>query len=292
MRRAEAPHLVVLPGGAAGTTRGRSARRNEGRRMSGRLVGETVGWLTTPAAQDVTLAERTVLLIVAERAHERTRIMLRHRTDREPLIDRIAKAAKLDKKNGLKRTFRLLAARGLEVRVEIGEDRNGLPIFAREGISMGFRLPEFPPGFDCELPVSGGAEVTPSDPVDNPEPDEHEGVTSAPPLSPEGVTSAPPLAPRGGHFRTPLSTSKSIPSKTFYPSTSLPISGAEVEGDPDAPEHDDKPIDQEALRAAQNTLLATPDGAALIAQAAAAAPNAGHDRHLITAAHLATRRPA
>lgn len=52
--------------------------------MSGRLVGEVVDWLQTPPADDLTMAEAAVLLVIAERAHDKTREMWRHRIN---LID-------------------------------------------------------------------------------------------------------------------------------------------------------------------------------------------------------------
>lgn len=113
--------------------------------MSGRLVGEVVEWLLTPAAKSLglTSAERTVLLVVAERAHEDSRVMLRHRVDRESLFERIRGALDVSEKS-LGNIFGRLAKRNLEVRIPIGADRRGYPMFAANGHSTAFRLPEFP----------------------------------------------------------------------------------------------------------------------------------------------------
>jgi hypothetical protein len=113
--------------------------------MSGRLVGEVVEWLRTPAAHQLglTQAERNVLFVVAERAHEQTREMLRHRVDVESLFERIRGALDVDAKS-LGNILGRLAKRGLEVRVPTGTDRRGRPTFANNGHNTRFRLPEFP----------------------------------------------------------------------------------------------------------------------------------------------------
>ena len=62
--------------------------------MSGRLVGEVVDWLQTPAADGLTPAEAVILLVIAERAHDKTRDMWRHRIDDHSLYERIKRAAR------------------------------------------------------------------------------------------------------------------------------------------------------------------------------------------------------
>lgn len=256
--------------------------------MSGRLVGETVEWLRTPAAQGLSQSERCILMVIAERAHERSRVMLRHRTDEEALIDRIAGACELDKEGGLKRAFQRLAKRGLEVRVAVKFGKDGRPVFAHEGVSMGFRLPEFPAS--VELPT-GGTQSPPSSPVDNspvtPLGDHLEGGRSVPALaSEEGLS-----VPTGGTQSPPLSPSST--SKTFYPSGWIPSSVVAVEGAPaGALEDDENPIDQAAVLAAFGTLLGTPDGGiSFLATASAEHPGDSRERQIVHAARLA-RRPA
>jgi hypothetical protein len=121
--------------------------------VSGRLSGEVVEWLLSPKAQELGLspAERAVLLVIAERAHETTRVMWRHRTDEISLLDRIRIAAGVSK-DGASNLFKKLAKKGLEVRIPVNEDEDGNPIpgkdgriiFAHHGRSMQFRLPVLP----------------------------------------------------------------------------------------------------------------------------------------------------
>lgn len=111
--------------------------------MSGRLVGEVVEWLRTPAAAGLSQAERAVLFVVAERAHEHSRLMLRHRTDTESLFERIRGALGISE-GSLGNVFGRLAKRGVEVRVPTGTDKRGRPTFANNGHNTRFRLPDFP----------------------------------------------------------------------------------------------------------------------------------------------------
>lgn len=292
MRRRDVPHLVLMPGGASGARR---TTRSGGGRMSGRLVGEVAEWLMSPAADGMSPAERTVLLLVAERAHEKTRVMLRHRTDDRPLVDRLAAGAGLDKGESLKKAFQRLAKRGMEVRIPIGEDKLGRPRFAHEGRSMGFRLPELPAS--VQLP-EWGESVPPTEPVDNPvddsdsiSMDEAQRGEPVPSTESRGGNLNPPSGAQRGESVPPLSPSKSIPSKTFYPSRGLPSSLADVEVPAsDPPQTIEEPIDQAMLLAAQSTLLQMPDGGvALLAAATSELPDASHQRHIVLAASLARR---
>lgn len=263
--------------------------------MSGRLVGEVAEWLMSPAADGMTSAERTVLLLVAERAHEKTRVMLRHRTDDRPLVDRLAAGAGLVQGESLKKAFQRLAKRGLEVRIPIGEDKLGRPRFAHEGRSMGFRLPELPAS--VRLP-EWGEQIPPTSPVDNPVGemdsiigDGSEWGDEIPPTGLRGGSQVPPSEAERGEQVPPLSPSKSIPSKTFYPSSGLPSSLAELEVPAATPiAAVEEPIDQAMFLAAQSALLLMPDGgASLLAAASSQHPDASHQRHIVQAASLARR---
>ena len=176
--------------------------------MSARLIGELTEWLMSPAAADLTPPERLVLFVVAERCHESTRRMLRHRSDDEQLVDRIAAVTGCDRDGALKRALRKLAKRGLEVRVPIRTGKDGRPVFTFDGHSMEFRLPEFPASVD--LP-RGGTDSHPSTPVDNPpEPvdnpsDDHgRGGTETHPLSPSSPSQAPSKEEHPSSVRSPL----------------------------------------------------------------------------------------
>lgn len=182
--------------------------------MSGRLVGEVVGWLQTEPAAGLTLAERTILLVVAERSHEVTREMWRHRIDDVTLYERIRAATGLGK-DGLTKAFGRLAARGLEVRVPIGEGEDGRPVYARRGVAMKFRLPELP------------AVVALPEPVDNPPTDPPDGTDSPdtdPGYEPKGrthVRANPPLGRMGVHpypsKEHPSTTDPSTPVRSLPP---------------------------------------------------------------------------
>ncbi|WP_149264251.1 hypothetical protein [Actinomadura sp. K4S16] len=112
--------------------------------MSGRLVGDVIEWLQTPAAAGVGDNEALVLITIADRVlSEETREMRRFKGDQCSLHQRICRVLGVTPK-GLRPVLQKLARRGLEVRVEIGRDRLGRPIYARRGHAMGFRLPELP----------------------------------------------------------------------------------------------------------------------------------------------------
>src|SRR5437879_4337068 len=132
--------------------------------MSGRLVGEVAEWLRTPAAAGLTAAERVVLLVIAERANETTRKVWRHKIDDVSASERIREVAGMSKQN-LTKVFNRLAARGLEVRVQVGTTDAGKPVFAHKGHATDFRLPELPAS--VQLPQRDASGRT-KEPVDNP----------------------------------------------------------------------------------------------------------------------------
>ncbi|MFG1709202.1 hypothetical protein ACFLIM_39030 [Nonomuraea sp. M3C6] len=123
--------------------------------MAESLVGEVASWLGTPAAQGMPASDRCVLFIIAERANKTTRRMLWHRGDRredgtkitltETLLIRTGLGTR-----GLSEALQRLAARGIEVRVQIDTDSLGRPVFARRGHAVDYRLPPLPAS--VELP--------------------------------------------------------------------------------------------------------------------------------------------
>ncbi|MEV4806806.1 hypothetical protein AB0K18_43000 [Nonomuraea sp. NPDC049421] len=118
--------------------------------MAESLVGEVAAWLGTPIAQGLTDKERVVLFVVAERCHRRTRRMLWHRGDRfadgspMTLSDLICERAGMTART-LTDVCQRLAGRGVEVRVEIGRDSLGRPVFAHRGRAVDYWLPPLPP---------------------------------------------------------------------------------------------------------------------------------------------------
>lgn len=127
--------------------------------MAGQLFGDVIEWLRTPAAKDLSPKARIVLLTVADRVMDtRTRQMRRFKGDDSTLHERLRQVADVSPE-GLKKIFQELAARDLEVRVQIHKDgkpmfdKAGRPVYACRGHSMDFRLPDLPAFARLPLPV-------------------------------------------------------------------------------------------------------------------------------------------
>lgn len=261
--------------------------------MSARLIGELTAWLLTPAAADLTPAERLVLYVVAERAHERTRIMLRHRGDDIQLVDRIAQTTGLARDGALKRAFQRLAARGLDVRIPAKMGANGKPVFTHEGHSMRFRLPEFPASVtipEAAAPVDDPVD-TPGDnpPPDPPDTDQRRDETSH--HSTRGETKRPASeAKRRDESSRPTPSNYLGPSNKLYPSTSVLSPQPELEDSHPTADETKKP--QFDFRSACAFLLQIPptDQAAAITTAEKQlGPNATTEMLRIRAAQIAAK---
>lgn len=270
--------------------------------MSARLIGELVAWLQTPAAADLTAVERCVLFAVAERCHESTRVMLRHRSDEVQLADRLAAVCGVDREYGLKKAFQRLAKRGLDVRIPLRIGKDGRPVFACEGHSMRFQLPRFPASVELGGDLRGGPPEPPSDPVENPvdntpgdPPPRPRGGPPEPPSSPRGGPGGPPSEPRGGPPGPPISPSKEHPSEEqLHPSVVLhPV--ADVEDSPAEPserahEPDElPPLDFEAASAFMRTLDPVTDLRLNKAARSQLGPRAPAQEIVIRAAQLAVK---
>jgi hypothetical protein len=99
--------------------------------MSIRLMVE----MLDHAPAELTPAERLLLVAIAEKANEQTRMSwpgMDTLTQRTGLSDRRVRQVLAD-----------LAARGYEVRVPIGVDRHGMPVFATKGHRTEYRVPTF-----------------------------------------------------------------------------------------------------------------------------------------------------
>jgi hypothetical protein len=205
--------------------------------MSGRLVGEVVEWLRTPAAVGLTVAERAVLLVIAERANEKdNRKMWWHRGDDCTLFELICEVTGMDR-SGLTKVLKKLAAHGVEVRVQIGTTKAGGPVFAHRGVAMRFRLPALPASVTLPERVD---ERGPIPPVDNstegPSGASSSGEKDSPsgdPFDGKGGRAGTQTARKGGREGTP-NTSKDIPSTTDPSSCGSPKWVAEEEGTPPA----------------------------------------------------------
>lgn len=243
--------------------------------MSGRLVGEVIDWLQSEPADGITLAEAAVLMAIAERAHEKTREMWRHRIDDRSLYERI-KGVTRQGDAGLSKTLQRLAARGLECRVPIATGSDGRPVFAARGKSMRFRLPELPAAVALPEPVDNGpspVDNPPAEPVDNP-PEDAERADVRPGFNGKGGHTSG-LSPRKGRRTSAPNPSSTYPSTTD-PSYGVRSLGAEVEGghggtrDPTSDLHLG-----DGYAEAHQALARLPDlGAALIEQARTELPGA------------------
>lgn len=112
--------------------------------MSARLIGDLIEWRRTPKGSELTQAEFIVLAAIADRVlDEKTRLMRRFKGDDCDLHERICQVAGLNSAS-LKKVLQKLAARGLDVRVEIGKDAIGRPLYACKGRAMSFQFPELP----------------------------------------------------------------------------------------------------------------------------------------------------
>ena len=88
------------------------------------------------APEDLTPAERLVLVALAERADDDTRLVAAVDTTRDMLLHRTGLT-----RSGVKKILTRLGARDLEVRVQLGTDKHGRPVYARDGQSTTYRIP-------------------------------------------------------------------------------------------------------------------------------------------------------
>jgi hypothetical protein len=90
------------------------------------------------APADLTPAERIVLVALAEKANDTTRLVWTSRKESTQAM--LLRRSGLSE-SGLRKVFGRLADKELEVRVPIGTDKHGRPVFAHEGRSTDFRVP-------------------------------------------------------------------------------------------------------------------------------------------------------
>lgn len=111
-----------------------------------------------------TPAERVVGLLVADDAHEVTRISTRLPTALLCAMSGLSE-------RGLRDAFQRLLTRGLEFRVALYESADGRPIYASRNHEPRFRVPTFEEFMAVIPPLEGGTAVPPSrllSPVDRP----------------------------------------------------------------------------------------------------------------------------
>lgn len=125
--------------------------------MSGELVREVLSL----APSDLTPSQLVILVVIAERAQPRARVVDgRDIPARECFPNRadMLRDCRMTEAN-LSKTLQRLAQRGLEVRVPLGTDRSGRPFYARSGHRTTYRLPHFTTRAD-QGPASGDGEAT------------------------------------------------------------------------------------------------------------------------------------
>jgi hypothetical protein len=87
------------------------------------------------APAELTPSERLLLVVIAEKANEQTRMSW-------PGMDTLTQRTGLGERR-VRQMLADLAARGYEVRVPIGVDRHGMPVFATKGHQSVYRVPAF-----------------------------------------------------------------------------------------------------------------------------------------------------
>jgi hypothetical protein len=87
------------------------------------------------APAELTPAERLLLVAIAEKANEQTRMSW-------PGMDTLTQRTGLGDRQ-VRRMLADLAARGYELRVPIGVDKHGMPVFASKGRRTVYRVPAF-----------------------------------------------------------------------------------------------------------------------------------------------------
>lgn len=131
------------------------------------------------APPDLTPAERLVLVVLAESANDTTR-------EAWPGMEALTRRSGLTER-GVRAALTRLAKRGHEVRVALGKDKNGRPVYSCPGKRTTYRLPRFDYGGNV-VPPYGGTVVPPSDPEWR-----HPGAGMAAPQRPNGGTPVPPF---------------------------------------------------------------------------------------------------
>src|SRR5213595_3760641 len=134
------------------------------------------------APAELTAAERLVLVVLAENARDATREAY---PGRDVLLRRTGLGVR-----GLKHVFERLAKRGLEVRVPVGTDASGRPLYAFAGQRTLFRIPEFAAAIGGPVVPPNGGPVGP--PMGDPQ--VREGGPTGPPMGDPQVPPSPQLS--------------------------------------------------------------------------------------------------
>ncbi len=142
--------------------------------MSYRLYDEVVAFLRTPQAAGLKPADRSVLLLVAGRANDKTREAWgrthdEHGAALDPHDERrwdLAELAGLQP-TGLRTALQRLSRAGVELRVAVGKDARGAPVYAYRGTRTTYRLPELVPAREAAATTKADAVASPTTPKGN-----------------------------------------------------------------------------------------------------------------------------
>lgn len=161
----------------------------------GRQVGNPVSYqrvdnVLNHAPSDVSGPSRLILVAIA------ARMPGTGSTDGRPVKlgrDDFARQAAVGP-NQVRQVLARLVARGLVIRVPVGKDRNGEPVFAHKGSVGQYAVPWFdaPTGCDCPECFKGAVQTTPSD-AEVPSKES----STRPLIAPKGASGAAPLGPKG-----------------------------------------------------------------------------------------------
>lgn len=137
------------------------------------------------APAELTSAERLVLVVLAENANDTTR-------EGWPGMETLTRRTGLSA-DGVRKAFQRLAVRKLEVRVPLGKDKRGRPVYSAPGKRTTYRIPSFNPDGMAVPPAhlsagNGGTTVPASAPEWR-----YSGPEMAVPQSANGGTVVPPI---------------------------------------------------------------------------------------------------
>lgn len=167
------------------------------------------------APADLTPAQRLVLVVIAERAHDDTREAWPGGADKWGL-DTIARRTGL-KPESVRKAIQQMARKGVEIRVPIKMGADGRPVYAHEGQQTTFRIPRFAKGVHQDPPQEGGPQS------------QQGGSGSAHSIQEGGSPSQEggPGSQEGGSPSTPIPHIPEYPSDTEDAAKVIPLFGGE-----------------------------------------------------------------
>jgi hypothetical protein len=175
-----------------------------------------------------------------------------------------------------------MAARGLEVRVPIGKDKNGRLVYAAKGHALDFLFPSLPPRA-IKGPLNDGPLMP--EPVDNAPDTGHKGPLNDGPLAVKGPLNDGAIELKGPRFEAQRSTESWTPT----PVTPKSKEDARRVGDPIADKLPEDQGQERSVAKSQNRRL--PDGSGTVADDAQQFPP-DHPESPAAGGHARAREPA